>query len=148
MARAAPGSGSAEELDQLELRMGDEEPPPGGEPPRIEGRSPFRLARERFRRDKVAMASLGFLLVLAIFALSAPLLARATGHPPNDQSHLYEMTTDAGLPKGPNPELKFYLGADQFGRDLLVRIAYGARISLVVGWSWASWPPGWPCWWG
>jgi ABC-type dipeptide/oligopeptide/nickel transport system permease subunit len=133
MARAAPGGGAAEELDQLDLMTGEERAPAGGEPPRIEGRSPFRLAMERFRRDKVAMASVMFILVLALFALAAPLIAKATGHPPNDQSQLYEMTTDAGLPKGPNPELKFYLGADQFGRDVLVRIAYGARISLIVG---------------
>jgi peptide/nickel transport system permease protein len=133
MARAAPGGGAAEELDQLDLMTGEERAPDTGEPPRIEGRSPLRLAMERFRRDKVAMASVMFILVLALFALGAPLVAKATGHPPNDQSQLYEMTTEDGLPKGPNLERKFYLGADQFGRDVLVRIAYGARVSLVVG---------------
>jgi ABC-type dipeptide/oligopeptide/nickel transport system permease subunit len=132
MARAAPGGGSAEELDHLDL-MTEEPVAAGGEQPRIEGRSPFRLAMERFRRDKVAMASVGFILLLALFALTAPLIAKAVGHPPNDQSHLYEMTTEGGLPKGPNLEQKFVFGADQYGRDLLVRIAYGARISLVVG---------------
>src|SRR4029450_4929142 len=132
MARAAPGGGAAEELDQLDLMTG-ERPPAGGEPPRIEGRSPFRLAMERFRRDKVAMASVTFIVLLALFALAAPLVAKATGHPPNDQSQLYEMTTEDGLPKGPNIEKKFIFGADQFGRDVLVRIAYGARVSLVVG---------------
>ena len=132
MARAAPGGGSAEELDHLDL-MTEEPLSAGGEQPRVEGRSPFRLAMERFRRDKVAMASVVFILLLALFALAAPLVAKGTGHPPNDQSQLYEMTTDAGIPKGPNIERKFYFGADQFGRDLLVRIAYGARVSLVVG---------------
>jgi ABC-type dipeptide/oligopeptide/nickel transport system permease subunit len=43
------------------------------------------------------------------------------------------MTTDFGLPKGPNWDLRFWLGADQFGRDLLTRTAYGARISLLIG---------------
>jgi ABC-type dipeptide/oligopeptide/nickel transport system permease subunit len=133
MARAAPGGGAAEELDQLDLMTGEERAPAGGEPPRIEGRSPFRLAMERFRRDKVAMASVGFILVLALFALAAPLIARTTGHPPNDQSQLYEMTTEGGIPKGPNLDRKFLFGADQFGRDILVRVAYGARVSLVVG---------------
>jgi ABC-type dipeptide/oligopeptide/nickel transport system permease subunit len=132
MARAAPGGGAAEELDQLEF-MTEDRAPAAGEPPHIEGRSPFRLAMERFRRDKVAMASVGFILVLALFALAAPLIAKAVGHPPNDQSHLYEMTTEGGLPKGPNLERKFLFGADQYGRDLLIRVAYGARISLVVG---------------
>jgi ABC-type dipeptide/oligopeptide/nickel transport system permease subunit len=118
---AAPRAGAA--VDRL----------PAAGLPLIEGRSPSRLAMERFRRDKVAMASVGFIGLLLLFALSAPLIARATGHPPNDQSHLYEMTTAAGHPTGPNLELRFFFGADQFGRDILVRIAYGARISLCVG---------------
>jgi hypothetical protein len=113
--------------------MVEDRPPAGGEPPRIEGRSPFRLAMERFRKDKVAMASVGFILVLALFALAAPLVAKATGHPPNNQSHLYEMTTDAGLPKGPNPELKFYFGADQFGRDVAPAIAVITAGLIVAG---------------
>jgi ABC-type dipeptide/oligopeptide/nickel transport system permease subunit len=133
MARAAPGGGAAEELDQLELMTEEDRRTADREPPRIEGRSPFRLAMERFRRDKVAMASVTFIVLLALFALTAPLIAKAVGHPPNDQSHLYEMTTEGGLPKGPNLERKFFFGADQYGRDLLVRIAYGARISLIVG---------------
>ena len=103
-----------------------------GHPP-IEGRLPLRLVIERFCRDKVALASAAFILLLALLALAAPLVAKATGHPPNDQSHLYEMTTATGLPKGPSIEHRFFFGADQFGRDILVRVAYGARVSLVVG---------------
>ncbi len=114
-------------------RAAVDRPLAGAQLPLIEGRSPSRLALERFRRDKVAMASVAFIGLLLLFALSAPLIAKATGHPPNDQSHLYEMTTEAGLPTGPNLELRFFLGADQFGRDILVRVAYGARISLCVG---------------
>ncbi len=79
------------------------------------------------------MLSLGFLALITTFALGAPLVAVLNGHPPNDLAHQYEMTTDLGLPKGPNFELDFWLGADQFGRDLLTRTAYGARISLLVG---------------
>jgi ABC-type dipeptide/oligopeptide/nickel transport system permease subunit len=103
------------------------------EPSGVEGRSPLRLALARLRRDKVAMVSAGFVLALVLVGLFAPLIAKATGHPPNDQSHLYEMTTAAGLPKGPDFGERFFFGADQFGRDVLVRVAYGARISLVVG---------------
>ena len=51
MARAAPGGGSAEELDQLDLMTEEPLAPGAGEQPRIEGRSPFRLAMERFRRE-------------------------------------------------------------------------------------------------
>ena len=98
----------------------------------IGGRSPLRLTTERFRRDKVALAGSAFILLMALIGLAAPLIAKATGHPPNDQSHLYEMTTAGGLPKGPSIERRFYFGADQYGRDILVRVAYGARVSLVV----------------
>jgi peptide/nickel transport system permease protein len=88
---------------------------------------------ERFRRDKAAMAGVAFIGLMLLLALSAPVIAKATGHPPNDQSQLYEMTTAAGLPRGPDLGRRFFFGADQFGRDLLVRVAYGARISLTVG---------------
>jgi ABC-type dipeptide/oligopeptide/nickel transport system permease subunit len=43
------------------------------------------------------------------------------------------MTTELGIPKGPDWSLGFYVGADQFGRDLLVRTIYGARVSLLIG---------------
>ena len=42
-------------------------------------------------------------------------------------------TTDFGLPKGPNADLRFWLGADQFGRDLLTRTVYESDSSLLVG---------------
>ena len=96
-------------------------------------RSQLRSVARRFRRDRTAAASLVFLGLIALFALAAPLVAALNGHPPNDLTYQYEMTTELGLPKGPNAELKFWLGADQFGRDLLTRTAYGARISLLVG---------------
>lgn len=87
----------------------------------------------RFWGDRLAKASIVYLALVVLFAVGAPLVALANGHPPNDLSHQYEMTTDFGLPKGPNWDLRFWVGADQFGRDLLTRTAYGAQISLLVG---------------
>ncbi len=40
------------------------------------------------------------------------------------------MLDDFGLPKGPNAD--FWFGADQSGRDVFVRVLYGARTSLLV----------------
>jgi ABC-type dipeptide/oligopeptide/nickel transport system permease subunit len=97
------------------------------------GRSQLRAVLRRLRRDRTAKASLVYLALISLVAVGAPLVALANGHPPNDLSHQYEMTTDFGLPKGPNWNLDFWLGADQFGRDLLTRTAYGARISLLIG---------------
>ena len=97
---------------------------------KIQGRSPWLLAWERLRRDKVAMAALAVIILMVLFALGAPLVAAVTGHPVDEQ---YRDTglTEAGVPVGPNGT--FWLGTDNLGRDLLVRIAYGARISLFVG---------------
>jgi ABC-type dipeptide/oligopeptide/nickel transport system permease subunit len=99
-------------------------------PRRIEGRSPWRLALERLRRDRAAMVALGVIVAVVLVALFAPLLATLTGHGVN---HQYRDTglSPQGLPFGPSQ--KFLLGTDDQGRDILVRIAYGARISLLVG---------------
>jgi ABC-type dipeptide/oligopeptide/nickel transport system permease subunit len=96
----------------------------------IEGRGPWRLAAERLRHDRVAVGSLVVILVLIAWALTAPLIAHLTGHPANEQFHQTGQTPE-GLPVGPRGE--FWLGTDDLGRDLLVRIGYGLRLSLLVG---------------
>lgn len=100
------------------------------EAPTIEGRSPVRLALRRLRRDKVATISLAVILLIVLMAIFAPVFAAVTGHPPNEQYRVSGLTPD-GLPRGPNGT--FWLGTDDLGRDVLVRIAYGARVSLLVG---------------
>ncbi|MEA2521415.1 MAG: peptide/nickel transport system permease protein [Actinomycetota bacterium] len=66
-----------------------------------------------------------FIVTIGIFA---PLIARLTGHTPNQL--FGNMRTQLGLPKGPTAH--FWFGADQVGRDLFVRVIYGARTSLFV----------------
>jgi peptide/nickel transport system permease protein len=100
------------------------------EPKAIEGRSPFVLAVHRLRKDKVAMISLAVILLIVLMAIFAPVFTAITGHPPNEQYRDIGLTPD-GLPRGPNGT--FWLGTDDLGRDILVRIAYGARVSLLVG---------------
>ena len=97
---------------------------------RIQGRSPARLAWERLRRDRAATVSFVVIVLIALVAIGAPLLAALVGHGPNDQYRDIGLTPQ-GLPKGPTST--FLLGTDDLGRDLLVRIAYGSRISLLVG---------------
>ena len=97
---------------------------------RIQGRSPARLAWERLRRDRAAMVSFVVIVLIALVAIGAPLLAMLVGHGPNDQYRDIGLTPQ-GLPKPPSRT--FLLGTDDLGRDLLVRIAYGSRISLLVG---------------
>jgi peptide/nickel transport system permease protein len=97
---------------------------------KIQGRSPWRLAFERLRRDKAAIVSMVVILLIVVMAILAPLFSHLTGHPPNRQYFDTGLSLD-GSPVGPNGE--FLLGTDELGRDVLVRIAYGARISLMVG---------------
>lgn len=96
----------------------------------VRGRGPSRLAWERFRRDRAAAASVAVLALIASFAVLAPLWEHLTGHP-YDATFPGTGLDASGQPRGPGAE--FPLGADQLGRDVLVRAAYGARISLAVG---------------
>ena len=98
----------------------------------IEGRSPLRLAFDRLKRDRGSMISLGVIGVIILVAICAPLFAKITGHGPNEQYYGPDAKNPVTtLPVGPNRH--FWLGADNLGRDVLVRIAYGTRISLEVG---------------
>ena len=106
------------------------QPTGGPAPPAIEGRSPWQLAWQRLRRDRVAMISLVVIVLIVLMAVFAPLFALWTGHPVNTQYRETGLTPE-GLPKAPSGQ--FLLGTDDLGRDILVRIAYGARISLLVG---------------
>lgn len=105
-------------------------PPGTGDRARIEGRTPWQLAWQRLRRDRVAMISLVIIILVLLVAVFAPVVAAVTGHPVNEQYRETGLTPE-GLPKPPSTE--FWLGTDDLGRDILVRIAYGARISLLVG---------------
>jgi peptide/nickel transport system permease protein len=96
----------------------------------IQGRGPWLLGWQRLRRDRVAMISLAVIVLIVLMAIFAPLASVLTGHPPNEQYRQVGLTPD-GLPKGPTSQ--FLMGTDDLGRDILVRIAYGARVSLLVG---------------
>jgi peptide/nickel transport system permease protein len=96
----------------------------------IEGRSPWRLAFDRLRHDRVAIASAVVIVLVALMAIFAPVVSAIVGHGPDTQ---YRTTglSPAGIPVGPNST--FLLGTDELGRDVLVRIFYGARVSLLAG---------------
>ncbi len=94
------------------------------------GRSPWWLFWARLRRDRVALVSLGFVLLLVVVALAAPLVVKLAGVPgPYVQN---PGALDAfGSPTGPSSAHPF--GVDQLGRDVFARVVYGTRVSLEVG---------------
>jgi len=97
---------------------------------KIEGRSPWRLAYERLRKDRAAKIALGTILIIVLLAILAPVFAKILGHGPNQQFIDIGQNANGG-PVPPNGT--FWLGTDNNGRDLFIRILYGARISLLVG---------------
>jgi peptide/nickel transport system permease protein len=96
----------------------------------IRGRGPWELAFERLRHDRAAIASAITILFFVVVALAAPLIAMLTGHSAIEQFTETGLSP-SGIPVGPGRE--FWLGTDGLGRDVLVRIAYGTRVSLLVG---------------
>lgn len=96
----------------------------------IEAKGPWKLAWDRLRRDRVAIGSFIVIVLIACMAILAPLGSAITGHGMDAQYRLTGLSP-SGIPVG--PRWHFPLGADEEGRDLLVRVFYGARISLLVG---------------
>lgn len=90
-------------------------------------RSPLAEALLRLRKNKIALAGLIIICAFLIMALFAPLLAP---HDPLEQSLYDKLKPPFWDEKG---DWRYPLGTDDFGRDLLSRIIYGSRISMIVG---------------
>jgi len=78
---------------------------------------------ERFCRNRRALAGLIVLAVIVLFAFTGPLVSPY----PYDGMNTSIMNLGSSL--------KHWMGTDQFGRDLLTRVLYGARISLIIGFA-------------
>jgi peptide/nickel transport system permease protein len=85
---------------------------------------------DRLRKDNVAIGSAAVIVLVSLMAIFAPVLAHIVGHGPDTQYLTTGLSPD-GIPLGPNKT--FLFGTDDLGRDVFVRVAYGARISLLVG---------------
>src|SRR2546422_9477097 len=67
------------------------------------------------------MVGLALIVVLAVSAALAPWLAP------------YDPARQSLIEKRAKPGGKYWLGADEFGRDILSRVIYGSRVALLVG---------------
>ncbi|MCU1700393.1 MAG: peptide transporter permease [Mycobacterium sp.] len=122
-----------------------------GEPPlptgvsaeEIRGRSPWYLAWLRMRRNRVGLAFGVLFLLIVLACLAAPLWADHVAHTGPNENHItdkilidgqetYVVSPD-GTPVGPGLHGRYLLGADQNGRDVMVRLLYGGRTSIYIG---------------
>jgi len=85
-------------------------------------RTPWREFVRNFRKQRLALFSAGFILVLVAVAIVAPLVV------PYDAENFF----DYDVLNSP-PSAAHWLGVDSLGRDVLSRILMGARISLAAG---------------
>src|SRR5208337_4072044 len=86
-------------------------------------RSPFRRALIFCRRQPLGSFGLVIVVVLAIAGIAADWIAP------------YSPTANDFAAMTEPPSWTHWLGTDQFGRDLLSRIIFGARTALIVGFS-------------
>ena len=89
----------------------------------VQSKTYFQDAWAHFKKNKLALVSLCFLFVMVALPILVPLLSPYT----------YD-GQDLTLRNDP-PSLSHPLGTDKFGRDIFVRLMYGARISLSVGFA-------------
>jgi peptide/nickel transport system permease protein len=102
----------------------------GDEPEARDPRGPWALAGHRLAHDPVALVSALFIVLLVLAAIFAPAIAGLTGHQPRTQDLLHGLSSK-GLPRGPSST--YWFGTDSLGRDIFIRVVYGARVSLLVG---------------
>ncbi len=122
----------------IEVSSGEQRAAPeavlAGAAGRIEGRSLGQIAWMRLKRDKVAIAAGIAIIVLIALALLAPLITKALGSSPYDfNNNLIDPVLSK--PKGSFGGISadHPLGIEPVnGRDVLARVLYGARISLLI----------------
>ena len=113
--------------------------------------SPWRDARDQLLRNRPAMAGTAVFLVIVVACLAAPWYASRVAHTDAFRSNISGTTTvdgrtvqvltssSTGLGLGVTPigptwdPAHYFLGADNQGRDVLVRLLYGGRNSLFIG---------------
>ncbi|MBT2697118.1 ABC transporter permease [Bacillus sp. ISL-40] len=85
--------------------------------------SPFAIARKKFVKNKLAMISFLFLLIVTFVSILAPFITTAD----ITRINIGQMSLE--------PSGDHWLGTDKAGRDVFTRLLYGGRISLLVGMS-------------
>lgn len=117
-------------------------------------RTYWSMALQTLRRDVVTLVALGFLVIMALLSLLAPVVSRGIGVGPNDtnlenafqqpyllpymQWRVGQDPITAPTMLGKSAGIAHWLGTDQLGRDQLVRLLYGGRVSLGIAFAAAT----------
>jgi peptide/nickel transport system permease protein len=128
------GTEFSSELPAELLAEGEELPP---------GIGPYKLAARRLRRNRASLFFGAIFLLIVVLCLLAPIYSNDVAHTSANANHITEqikvggkleyVVSTIGIPIGPTWHSKFFLGADDNGRDVAVRLLYGGRNSLEVG---------------
>jgi peptide/nickel transport system permease protein len=108
------------------------------------GVGPYQLAWRRMKRSRVALAFGGLFVLIVVLCLLAPVYSHDIAHIGPDTENITgtvrvggkteDIVSLIGIPIGPTWELgHYFLGADENGRDVSVRLLYGGRNSLEIG---------------
>jgi peptide/nickel transport system permease protein len=123
---------------------------PGESAREISGRSPWRIAGRRLARNRVAMAALILFLLVVVVCLLAPVYAHHIAHTDPISPNVSGTTMVNGkrvdvlqppsgglglgeVPIGPTWHTNYFVGSDNAGRDVMARVLYGGRNSLLIG---------------
>jgi len=114
-------------------------------------RTYWSMALQSLRRDTVTLFAIGFLVIMAVLSLLAPVIASSIGIGPNDtnpdnafqqpylgpyiQWRTGQDPVRAPLMLGKSGGIPHWLGTDQLGRDQFVRLLYGGRVSLGIAFA-------------
>ncbi|MGH4051447.1 MAG: ABC transporter permease [Clostridium sp.] len=80
----------------------------------------FQDAWRRLKENKLAMGGLVFVIFISILAIVGPMVSQ------------YNYYSQDFMIANQNPSSAHWFGTDKFGRDMFIRVLYGARISLTI----------------
>ncbi|MGL4534079.1 MAG: ABC transporter permease [Fusobacteriaceae bacterium] len=86
-------------------------------------RTAFQDAWIRFKKDPLAMGGLFFVVIITLISILGPMFSQ------------YGYNTQNIVNQNQTPSLQHFFGTDKFGRDIFIRVLYGARISLSIGFT-------------
>ena len=89
----------------------------------VESKTFFKDTWDRFKKNKLALFGLVFIIAMILSAIFVPIFSK------------YGYEAQDMMNRNALPSLEHWFGTDKLGRDIFVRVMYGARISLMIGFS-------------